>query len=80
MRASCRVVVDLAAGRLDGALGPDALARLDAHLRACDGCATYVERLRTAIRLAGRFAPGAIPDATMSRLVAAFRSWPRRPG
>ena len=80
MRATCREVVDLAADHLDGALGPRTLARLDAHLRACDGCAAYVERLRAAIRLAGRFAPGAIPDATMSRLVAAFRSWPRRPG
>ena len=78
MRATCREVVELAADYLDGAMGPRARARLDAHLRACDGCATYVERLRTAIRLAGRFAPGAIPDATMSRLVAAFRSWPRR--
>ena len=77
MRATCREVVELAADYLDGAVGPKARARLDAHLRACDGCTAHVERLGTAIRVAGRLAPGAIPDATMSRLVAAFRSWPR---
>jgi anti-sigma factor RsiW len=80
VRATCREVVDLAADHLDGARSPKARARLDAHLRACDGCAAHVERLGTAIRVAGRFAPGAIPDATMSRLVAAFRSWPRASG
>jgi anti-sigma factor RsiW len=80
VRATCREVVDLAADHLDGALSPKARARLDAHLRACGGCAAHVERLGTAIRVAGRFAPGAIPDATMSRLVAAFRSWPRASG
>jgi anti-sigma factor RsiW len=77
VRATCREVVELVTGYLDDALGPRRRARLDAHLRACDGCAGYVGRLRTAIRVAGRLAPGAIPDATMSRLVAAFRSWPR---
>jgi anti-sigma factor RsiW len=80
VRATCREVVELAAGYLDGGLGPRVRARLDAHLRGCDGCAAHVEQLGTAIRVAGRLAPGAIPDATMSRLVAAFRSWPRASG
>ncbi len=78
MRAGCREVVELVTDYLDDALGPKARARFDAHLRDCDGCAAYLEQLRTTIRVAGRLAPGAIPDATMSRLVAAFRSWPAR--
>ncbi len=78
MRASCREVVELVTDYLDDALGPKARAGFDAHLRDCDGCAAYLEQLRTTIRVAGRLAPGAIPDATMSRLVAAFRSWPAR--
>jgi anti-sigma factor RsiW len=78
VRATCREVVELAVDYLDGAVGPKARARLDAHLGGCDGCATHLGRLRTALRVAGRLAPGAIPDATMSRLVAAFRSWPRQ--
>lgn len=78
MRATCREVVELVTDYLDDALGPKARARFDAHLRDCDGCAAYLEQLRTTIRVAGRLAPGAIPDATMSRLVAAFRSWPAR--
>jgi len=78
VRATCREVVELVTDYLDDALGPKARARFDAHLRDCDGCAAYLEQLRTTIRVAGRLAPGAIPDATMSRLVAAFRSWPAR--
>lgn len=78
MRATCREVVELVTDYLDDALGPKARARFDTHLRDCDGCAAYLEQLRTTIRVAGRLAPGAIPDATMSRLVAAFRSWPAR--
>jgi len=78
VRATCREVVELVTDYLDDALGPKAQTRFDAHLRDCDGCAAYLEQLRTTIRVAGRLAPGAIPDATMSRLVAAFRSWPAR--
>ena len=79
VRATCREVVELVTDYLDDALDPKARARLDAHLRDCDGCAAYLEQLRATIRVAGRLAPGAVPDATMSRLVAAFRSWPARP-
>jgi anti-sigma factor RsiW len=78
VRATCREVVELVTDYLDGALGAKARARVDAHLRGCESCAAYLEQLRTTIRIAGRLAPGAIPDATMSRLVAVFRSWPRR--
>jgi hypothetical protein len=78
VRATCREVVELAVGYLDGAVGPKVRARLDGHLHGCDGCVAHLERLGRAIRVAGRVAPGAIPDATMSRLVAAFRSWPTR--
>ena len=80
MRVTCREVVELVTDYLDDALGPRARARFDAHLGDCEDCAAYLERLRTTIRVAGRLAPGAIPDATMSRLVAAFRSWPRAGG
>ena len=76
---TCQEVVELVTDYLDdAALEPDLRARFDEHLRDCDGCAAYLEQLRTTIRVAGRFAPGAVPDATMSRLVAAFRSWPAR--
>jgi len=76
--ATCREVVELVSDYLDDALDPKGRVRFDEHLRDCDGCAAYLEQLRTTIRVAGRLAPGAVPDATMSRLVAAFRSWPAR--
>ena len=74
---ACQEVVELVTDYLDEALGPADRARFDEHLRDCDGCAAYLRQLRTTIRVAGRLAPGAIPDATMGKLLAAFRAWPR---
>jgi anti-sigma factor RsiW len=73
----CREVVELAADHLGGGLDRAQRARFETHLERCDGCAAYLDQLETAIRVAGRLAPGVIPDATMGSLVAAFRSWPR---
>jgi anti-sigma factor RsiW len=73
---ACQQVVELVTDYLDDALEPDVRTRFDEHLRDCEDCAAYLEQLRTTIRVTGRLAPGAVPDATMSRLVAAFRSWP----
>ena len=73
----CRAVVELAADYRSGDLDGAGRARFETHLERCDGCAAYLDQLETTIRLAGRLAPGVIPDATMGSLVAAFRSWPR---
>jgi Putative zinc-finger len=73
----CREVVELAAEHLGGGLGRVERAGFETHLEGCDGCAAYLDQLETSIRVAGRLAPGVIPNATMGSLVAAFRSWPR---
>jgi predicted anti-sigma-YlaC factor YlaD len=74
---NCRQVVELAAEQLRGGLDPVERVGFETHLERCDSCAAYLDQLETTIRVAGRLAPGVIPDATMGSLVAAFRSWPR---
>jgi anti-sigma factor RsiW len=49
---SCRELVELVTAYLDGALARDERRRMDEHLKGCDGCNTYVEQMRTTVRLA----------------------------
>jgi predicted anti-sigma-YlaC factor YlaD len=49
---SCRELVELVTGYLDGALGPTETTRMDEHLKLCGPCSAYVEQLRTTVRLA----------------------------
>ena len=51
---SCRELVELVTGYLDGALPPAERDSFEAHMAACEGCDAYVEQIRTAIDLAGR--------------------------
>jgi predicted anti-sigma-YlaC factor YlaD len=77
---SCREVVEIVTDYLEGALAPDDLARLEAHLAACDPCRVYIEQIRTTQRLAA----AAEAEAELARrpdrdaLLAAFREF-RRP-
>ena len=49
---SCREVVELVTAYLDGALSPEEIARMDAHLELCPPCVAYVEQVRTTAQLA----------------------------
>jgi anti-sigma factor RsiW len=68
---SCRELVELVTDYLDGALPPDALARVEAHLDACGPCRIYVEQIRTTSRLAAEAELERRPDR--DALLAAFR-------
>jgi anti-sigma factor RsiW len=50
----CRQAVELLTDYLEGALSPRAQARLQGHLRACDGCRAYLEQLRATISALGQ--------------------------
>ncbi|HEY3724457.1 MAG TPA: zf-HC2 domain-containing protein [Acidimicrobiia bacterium] len=76
----CQVFVELVTEYLDGALPTDDVARIEAHLALCPGCASVVEQLRETVRLArqireddvSRMDPGVRAD-----LMAAFRETAR---
>jgi anti-sigma factor RsiW len=74
---SCREVVELLGDYLEGAMDPEDRLRLEQHLADCEGCATYLEQLRTTIRLSGRLPEEAVAAATMAPLLEAFRAWRR---
>ena len=49
----CREVIDLLTEYLEGGLSGDESARLEAHLALCDGCAGFLQSLKT-VRAAAR--------------------------
>jgi predicted anti-sigma-YlaC factor YlaD len=73
----CREVVELLGDYLEGVMAPRDRARLEEHLADCEGCATYLEQLRTTIRLTGRLPDEVVPTAAMVPLLEVFRAWRR---
>lgn len=73
----CREVVELLGDYLEGVMASRDRARLEEHLADCEGCATYLEQLRTTIRLSGRLPEEAVPAAAMAPLLEVFRAWRR---
>ena len=74
----CQEVVELLGDYLEGAMAPDDRARLEQHLAGCQGCAAYLDQLRTTIRLSGRLPEEPVPPEAMAPLLEAFRAWRRR--
>jgi anti-sigma factor RsiW len=70
---SCREVVEIVTDYLDGALSPEELARMEAHLAACPPCVTYVEQMRTTRRLAAAAEAELEGRPDRHALLAAFR-------
>lgn len=74
---TCQELVELITDYLEGALSAKDHARFEAHLDECDGCATYVDQLRTVIRLTGTITEESLPPDAQERLLTAFRTWRR---
>jgi len=71
---ACQEVVELMTAYLEDALDPSDRERFEEHLVFCDGCANYLEQIRTTIRLTGRVEPG-LPAELQAELLEAFRGW-----
>ena len=76
MDLTCRDLVELVSDYLEDALDREQRARFDRHLAACDGCAAYLEQMRTTIAIAGRLREDDLDPAVRDRLLAAFRGHP----
>ena len=73
---TCREVTEIVSDYLEGALAPDVLVRLDAHLCDCDACKRYIEQVRITVSLAARTRMlEESPDR--DALLAAFRDFKR---
>jgi anti-sigma factor RsiW len=71
---TCAQVVELVTAYLERTLSPADAERFEEHLVFCDGCANYLEQMRTTVRLTGS-ADLVLPAALESRLLQAFNDW-----
>jgi len=74
---TCREVVELVTDYLEGALPSEELELFEQHLNFCDGCAVYVDQMRTTVAAVGQIREEDLPADTRDRLLAAFRGWKR---
>lgn len=66
---TCGAVLDRLSDYLDAELGADDRARLEAHLRGCEGCARFGGELRATVRaLKAHLAAAPLPEAFHDRL------------
>ena len=77
-KMSCRELVELVTDYLEDALDPLTRERFVAHLRECDGCAAYVEQMRTTVRVLGEIPEDSLSVDIRDRLLDVFRGWSRR--
>jgi anti-sigma factor RsiW len=74
---TCQEVVELVTDYLDRTLAPDEASRFEQHINFCDGCAWYLDEMRTTIATVGRITEEEVPPETRDRLLTAFREWKR---
>jgi anti-sigma factor RsiW len=74
-RLSCREMVELVTGYLEGALSEADRVRFETHLASCDDCTAYVMQMRETISVVGRIGPEDLDPDMERELLAAFRSW-----
>ena len=70
----CQEIVELVTDYLEGALDPDMIAEVEAHLQLCDGCDIYVEQMRATIRALGTVPLETLSETAQSELLQAFRN------
>jgi len=73
---SCQELIELVTSYLEGRLGGDEAAAIDAHLRECPGCDAYVAQMRALVRVASADREPEL-ERLAARLLPAFRSFRR---
>lgn len=73
----CQELVERVTDYLEGALSDDDRARLEAHLRACDPCAEYLDQLGRTLAVTGELRQADVDAAPALRdeLMRSFRAW-----
>lgn len=70
---ACRELVELVTEYFEGALPPEEVAAIEAHLDECPGCRAYLEQMRATIAAVGALPVQTLPDAMVDDLLRAFR-------
>lgn len=72
---SCRELVELVTGYLEGSLPEAERAGIDEHLADCPGCDRAMAQFRETIRLTGTLGEDEVAAPAREDLRALFRSW-----
>ena len=75
---TCQELVELVTNYLEGVLRPAERARFEAHIAQCQHCSTYLDQIRTTIRLVGTLTTESLSPAAEHELLARFRDWKRQ--
>jgi anti-sigma factor RsiW len=72
---TCKELVELVTGYLDGSLRGRRRRRFEAHLSSCDGCTRYLAQMAATIRATGALTEEQVTDEQKRVLLTAFRDW-----
>jgi len=72
---TCKELVELITGYLDGTLRGRRRRRFEAHLASCDGCTRYVAQMEATIRATGTLTEDQVTEEQKTVLLTAFRDW-----
>ena len=70
---ACRQAVELVTDYLEGKLSRRQRRRFERHLRGCPHCTTYLEQIRSTVRLAGQLDPEPLDADTRDGLIQLYR-------
>ena len=72
---TCKELVELITGYLEGTLRGRQRRRFESHLAACDGCTRFMAQMEATIRATGTLTEEQVPDEQKVVLLATFRDW-----
>lgn len=72
---TCKELVELITGYLEGTLSGRRRRRFEAHLAACDGCTAYLAQMEITIRMTGTLTEEHVSEEQKAVLLATFRDW-----
>jgi anti-sigma factor RsiW len=72
---TCKELVERVTDYVEGVLTSEDKERFEAHLAACDGCATYLQRMRKTIQTVGNLEEYSLSPEAKEYLLRRFRNW-----
>ena len=72
---TCRHVVELVTGYLEGTLSWRERRRVERHLADCEACAAYLDQMRATLAALGTVTEESLSPDARAALLHAFRDW-----
>jgi anti-sigma factor RsiW len=72
---SCRELVEVITGYIEGTMSASDRARFEAHLEICPYCVTYLEQMRETIETLGELSEESLTPKARDELLTAFHGW-----